>query len=377
MPAKDYYKILGVEKTASADEIKSAYRKLAKQYHPDLHPDDKDAAEKFKEINEAYSVVGDAEKRGKYDRGEMDMDGSAGYNPFGGSGGFTASGFDDIFDMFTGAFGFGGGSSTRRRSASTVGSDLTQNVELSFMESIRGCKKTIRFTRVEKCKTCNGTGAKDDSCVKTCDKCGGSGQVRRSQNTIFGQQVTIGPCDKCGGTGKIVTDTCKACSGKGVTTVNRTIDVSIPAGVENGTVLQLSGEGNAVKGGSRNGNLLLVISVKPNKVFKRDGLDLYVDVPVSFKTAVCGGDIQVPSPDGIFIHNLAEGTSNGSTIRFRGKGVKSQRGMGDLYVKVQVEVPKSISRSQRKALDDFEKETSLKNYAQQKAYLEEVEKLYK
>ncbi len=377
MPAKDYYKILGVEKTASADEIKSAYRKLAKQYHPDLHPDDKDAAEKFKEINEAYSVVGDAEKRGKYDRGEMDMDGSAGYNPFGGSGGFTASGFDDIFDMFTGAFGFGGGSSTRRRSASTVGSDLTQNVELSFMESIRGCKKTIRFTRVEKCKTCNGTGAKDDSCVKTCDKCGGSGQVRRSQNTIFGQQVTIGPCDKCGGTGKIVTDTCKACSGKGVTTVNRTIDVSIPAGVENGTVLQLSGEGNAVKGGSRNGNLLLVISVKPNKVFKRDGLDLYVDVPVSFKTAVCGGDIQVPSPDGIFIHNLAEGTSNGSTIRFRGKGVKSQRGTGDLYVKVQVEVPKSISRSQRKALDDFEKETSLKNYAQQKAYLEEVEKLYK
>ncbi|MCM1195252.1 MAG: DnaJ domain-containing protein, partial [Firmicutes bacterium] len=235
MPVKDYYKILGVEKSASQDEIKSAYRKLAKQYHPDLHPGDAAAAEKFKEVNEAYSVVGDPDKRGKYDRGEMDMDG-AGFNPFGGGGGFSASGFDDIFDMFSGAFGFGG-SSRRRASQTSVGSDITYTVELTFMESILGCKKPVNFTRIERCPTCGGSGARDDSCVKTCDKCGGSGQVRQVRNTMFGQQISVGACDKCGGTGKIVTDFCKACGGKGTTRKNKIINVSIPAGVENGAVL--------------------------------------------------------------------------------------------------------------------------------------------
>ncbi|MCX4286189.1 MAG: DnaJ domain-containing protein, partial [Clostridia bacterium] len=171
MPQKDYYKVLGVDKNASQEQIKSAYRKLAKQYHPDLHPGDNAAAEKFKEVNEAYSVVGDPDKRGKYDRGEMDMDGAGGFNPFG--GGFSASGFDDIFDMFSGAFGFGGGSSRRKNAQTSVGSDITYTVELTFMESILGCKKPVNFTRIERCPSCGGSGAKDDSCLKTCDKCGG------------------------------------------------------------------------------------------------------------------------------------------------------------------------------------------------------------
>ncbi len=382
MAVKDYYKVLGVDKSASQDEIKSAYRKLAKQYHPDLHPGDEAAAEKFKEINEAYSVVGDADKRAKYDRGEMDdqFGGGSGFNPFGGQGGFSASGFDDLFNMFTGGFGFGGGSRGGRK-AQQAGSDVTVNVELTFMEAVLGCKKSIKFSRVEKCKACGGSGAKDDSCVKTCDKCNGSGQVRQTYTTVFGQQTVIGQCDKCNGTGTIVTDTCKTCGGKGVSSVSRTIDVTIPAGVEDGTVLQLSGEGNAARGkNSVNGNLLLVVSVKPSKLFKRDGMDLFVTVPVTFQTAACGGEIEIPSPDGVFIHKLGEGTVNGDTLRFRGKGVKGRRGTlsaGDLYATIEVEVPKTLTKAQKKALEDFERDATAKSYPKRKAYLDEVATLYK
>ena len=382
MAVKDYYKVLGVDKSASQDEIKSAYRKLAKQYHPDLHPGDEAAAEKFKEINEAYSVVGDADKRAKYDRGEMDdqFGGGSGFNPFGGQGGFSASGFDDLFNMFTGGFGFGGGSRGGRK-AQQAGSDVTVNVELTFMEAVLGCKKSIKFSRVEKCKTCGGTGAKDDSCVKTCDKCNGSGQVRQTYTTVFGQQTVIGQCDKCNGTGTIVTDTCKTCGGKGVSSVSRTIDVTIPAGVEDGTVLQLSGEGNAARGkNSVNGNLLLVVSVKPSKLFKRDGMDLFVTVPVTFQTAACGGEIEIPSPDAVFIHKLGEGTVNGDTLRFRGKGVKGRRGTlsaGDLYATIEVEVPKTLTKAQKKALEDFERDATARSYPKRKAYLDEVATLYK
>ena len=375
MAKKDYYEILGVSSSATQDEIKSAYRKLAKQYHPDLHPGDEAAAEKFKQVNEAYSVVGDPDKRQRYDRGEMDMDGQGGFNPFSG-GGFTATGFDDIFDMFGSAFGFGGGS--RRRSQTSAGSDIQYSIELTFMESILGCKKQISFTRVEKCPTCGGSGAKDENSLRTCDKCGGTGQVRRVQNTIFGQQISVGACDKCGGRGKIVTDTCKACGGRGTINKNRVLNVTIPAGVENGAVLQPSGEGNASRGGGRNGNLLLVISVKPSKIFERENLDLFVTVPVTFKTAVCGGEIEVPSPEGMFTTKIAEGTPNGDVLRFRGKGVRSARGLtGDLYVTIEVEVPKGLTRAQRRALDEFERDSSLKNYSKRKAFLDEVSKLFK
>ena len=374
MARKDYYEILGVSSSATQDEIKSAYRKLAKQYHPDLHPGDEAAAEKFKQVNEAYSIVGDPDKRQRYDRGEMDMDGQGGFNPFGG-GGFTATGFDDIFDMFSGAFGFGGGS--RRRSQTSAGSDIQYTLELTFMESIMGCKKPVSFTRVEKCPTCGGTGAKDENSIRTCDKCGGSGQVRRIQNTIFGQQVSIGACDKCGGRGTIVIDNCKTCGGRGTVNKNKVLNVTIPAGVEDGAVLQLSGEGNASRTGGRNGNLLLVISVKPSKIFQRENFDLFVTVPVSFKTAVCGGEIEIPAPDGMFTAKIAEGTPNGEVLRFRGRGVRTARGIsGDLYVTIEVEVPKSVTRAQRRAIDEFERDNSLKNNPKRKAFLDEVAKLY-
>ena len=280
--------------------------------------------------------------------------------------------------MFTDIFG-GGSQRRRAQQQSSVGSDITYTVELTFMESILGCKKPINFTRVEKCATCGGTGAKDDAHFKVCDKCGGSGQVRRVQNTIFGQQVSIGACDKCHGTGHIVTENCKSCGGRGVINKNKIINVSIPAGVENGAVLSLQGEGNAPRGrNGRNGNLLLVMSIKPSKVFRRDSLDLYVTVPVSFSTAVCGGQIEIPAPDGVFIHNLAEGTNNGETLRFRNKGVHTARGAcGDLYVTIEVEVPKGVTRSQKKALEEFERDCSMRNYTKRRAYLDEIAKLYK
>lgn len=375
MAQKDYYNILGVDKNATADQIKSAYRKLAKQYHPDLHPDDQVAAEKFKEINEAYSVLGDADKRTRYDNGEMDQDGGfGGFNPFGG-GAHTAAGFDDIFDMFGDMFGFG----SRKRSAQAQqGADIQYTLELSFMESILGCKKTISFSRVDKCNTCNGTGAKDANSIKTCDKCGGSGQVRRVANTMFGQQITVGACDKCGGTGQIVTDHCKACSGKGVVNRNVTLDISIPAGVEHGAVLQLSGEGNApANPRGRRGNLLLVISVKPSKLFRRENYDLHVEVPISYITAVTGGEVEVPGPEGKFIAKIPEGIKNGEVLRFRGRGIRTARGItGDLYLKVMVEVPKTISRAQRRMLEDFERECSPRNYPLQKEFREEMDRLF-
>ncbi len=380
MPQKDYYETLGVGKSASQDEIKSAYRKLAKQYHPDLHPNDDAAAAKFKEVNEAYSVLGDADKRQKYDRGELDTDGNGfnpfggGFNPFGG-GSFTASGFDDIFDMFGSAFGFGG---SRRRSNDSVGSDITYNMELTFMESVLGCKKSVSFNRVEKCPDCKGTGAKDDAHMKTCDKCKGAGQVRYTRTTLLGHQIVTEVCDKCGGSGVIVTESCKTCRGAGVVNRNRVLDISIPAGVEHGAVRQLPGEGNAAKGkGGKAGSLLLVFSVKPSKIFTREDLDLHVTVPVSFVTAVCGGEVEIPSPNGVFIHRIPEGTENNQVIRFRGKGIRTVRGsIGDLYAKISVEVPKNVTRAQKQRLEDFEKECSPKNYTQKSAFMDEVAKLY-
>ncbi|MBR2974378.1 MAG: molecular chaperone DnaJ [Clostridia bacterium] len=372
--AKDYYSILGVDKTASADQIKSAYRKLAKQYHPDLHPNDPVSAEKFKECNEAYSVLGDEDNRRKYDNGEYDMQNGGGYgNPFG--GGFSASGFDDIFDIFSSFMGGGGRSSSRH--AENVGSDVNYNLDLTFMEAARGCKKTLKFTRKDACPDCKGTGAKDASSVQTCPHCKGTGQVKYVQNTLFGQSVRIGTCEKCNGTGKVVTNPCKTCNGKGVISKAMNLSVEIPAGLQDGSVVPISGQGNATQNG-RNGNLNLIIRVRPSKVFVREGNNLRVVVPVSFATAVLGGEVEIPSLNGVFVHKLPENTQNGDTLRFRGKGIRGVQGYaGDLFVTINVEVPKSISRAQRKAMAEFEREDSIKNYPKRKAYMDEVAELYK
>ena len=375
MPSKDYYKILGVDKNASEADIKSAYRKLAKQYHPDLNPNNPEAAEKFKECNEAYEVLSDKDKRARYDRGEMDFDGNfGGFNPFGGGGGFSAGGFDDIFDIFSNFMGGGA-----RRESAPSGGDITYRINLTFLESCKGCTKEISFSRMEKCPACHGTGAKDDKSSKVCDKCHGSGKVQFVQNTIFGRSVSVKTCDACGGTGRIITDKCKDCKGTGLVNKNKVMTITIPAGVENGQVLTLRNEGNASKfAGGVNGNVLIVVAVEPSRVLRRQNLDLYVDVPVSYALAVRGGEIEVPTLNGKYVQKIPEGTQNNQVFRLKGMGVKNRRGAsGDLYVKVVIEVPKSVSKAEKEAIMNFEANMSMRNYPEQQKYNEEITKLYK
>lgn len=367
MAKKDYYAILGVEKTATEDQIKSAYRQKAKQYHPDLHPNDKECAEKFKECNEAYEVLGNPENRRKYDSGEMDFEGFQ----FGqGMGG----GFDDIFNIFD---TFMGGGSRSRTTTQQTGSDVTQTINLTFMEAVKGVKKEIEFVRQEKCPDCNGSGAHSPDDFKTCDKCNGSGRVQRVMNTIFGRQVTVGTCDKCNGTGKIISKPCKTCNGRGVVQKRKKMTVTIPAGVDNGSILSVSGQGNASK--STNGvagNLLLVINVENSPIFEREDLNLYTKVPISYFTAVNGGEVEIFTPDGIEIHKVEEGTKNGEIFRLRGKGIKISKRTGDLIVKLVVEVPRHVNKKEKATLEKFENSLDLKNYPERKEYLENIRKLY-
>mgnify|MGYP000977372043 CR=1 FL=1 len=366
MAKKDYYAILGVDKNATADDIKAAYRKKAKLYHPDLHPNDKSAAEKFKDCNEAYEVLGNEENRRKYDSGEMDFEG------FQFSGGMP-HGFEDIFDSIFGSFM---GSRTAR-SAAPVGSDVTQTVDLTFMDAAKGASKEITFYRQEKCAACSGNGAASSADLKNCDKCGGKGRVQYVTNSIFGRQMTIGTCDKCGGSGKIISNPCKTCNGRGVVSKKKALTINIPAGVENGAILSITGQGHASKAAEGiNGNLLLVINVATSPVFKRDGLNLYVEAPVSYAVAVNGGDIEIPTLNGVEIQRINEGTANGEVFRLRSKGIKTSRRAGDLFIKVVVEVPIGVSKKDKKALEELENSLSLKNYPRRKLYLDNLNKAF-
>lgn len=366
MAQKDYYAVLGVEKTASQDDIKSAYRKLAKKYHPDLNPGNAEATERMKEVNEAYEILGDADKRGKYDRGEMDMGQ--------GFGGFRAEDIDfsDIFNMF----GMGGRSGARR--TSTTGENLKYRLQLTFMEACLGCTKEITFNRSEKCPSCGGTGAKSAKGISTCDKCHGTGQLQYRRQTLFGTQITQAPCDKCGGTGKIITEKCTTCGGRGVVNKKKVININLPAGINSGDIRTIVGQGNASSyPDGENGNLILVIDVLKSKVFKRDGVDLYVNVPVPYSVAVGGGEVEVPTIYGVIKAKLPESTANGEVIRFKGKGIKTARGTGDLYITVNIEVPRGLSKTQKETLASIEKELALKNYPKRKEYLENINELYK
>ena len=375
--AKDYYKTLGVSNNATEEEIKTAYRTLAKKYHPDLNPGDAKALEKMKECNEAYEVLSDKDKRAKYDQFGADF-GESGGNPFGGGFGFDFGGgggfgniFDDIFSSF-----MGGGT---RQSAARGGSDVTVKLELTFFEACKGCVKEISFMRDEACGTCRGSGAKNKDATRTCERCRGTGRVTVQTNSIFGQSVSVRACDACRGTGKIVTEKCDSCGGRGYSQKRKTLNVTIPAGVENGTMLNVRGEGNASRTtGGQSGNVVLVLAVESSELLRRSNLDLHVTVPVSLSLAVRGGEIEVPTLNGKYIHKLREGTANNSVIKLKGLGIRTERGQtGDLHVRILIEVPKDIGKAEKDLIFNFESKLNHKNYPEQEKYLKALDKLMK
>lgn len=375
--AKNYYEILGVDRKASQDEIKSAYRKLVKMYHPDLHPDDKDAAAKFKEINEANETLSDEQKRAAYDY-ELDHPEAKGFGGFsGGTGGFSGQGFGgfgDIFNEFFGG-GFGGGSSSRAQ-RKEPGQDITVEVSLSFLDAAKGCTKEITYVRREPCAACSGTGAKNGTAYKTCEKCHGSGQVQYTAGSGFFRTVSVKPCDACGGTGKIITEKCDACGGKGYNRANTTVKLTIPAGADTNSYMTKKGYGQASLYGGEPGNLIVVFKVLPHKIFTRNGFDLSVTVPISFTTAALGGKVKVPTLDDVIDYDIPAGTQSGKQFVVRGKGIKSSRGTGNLIVTVQVEVPSSLSREQKKALTEFDSGCELKQTPKMREYSDNMQALY-
>lgn len=369
---KNYYDILGVSKTASQDEIKSAYRKLAKQYHPDFHPGDAAAAEKFKEINEANAVLSDEQKRKQYDY-ELEhpnMGGFGGGNPFSGAG-FSSSGFGGFEDIISSMFG--GGTREQRPSR---GADIEQTVRLSFLDAIKGCSKEIAYMRNEPCKSCNGTGAKGGTSFQKCAKCGGSGRVKYQQDTIFGRTIQVGVCPDCGGTGRKIIDRCPDCKGKGSVRAETRFTINIPAGVDKDSSLRKRGFGQAAPNGGEPGDLYVYFQIEPHKLLKREDRDLYVTVPISYKTAVLGGKIQVPAVDDTVELNVPECTSSGTRFCIRGKGVKTVNGTGNLYVTVEIDVPSKLSRDQVKKLTDYEDAIPLKSCDKMQKYSNNVSALY-
>lgn len=355
MASRDYYEILGIDKNATDDEIKKAYRRLAKQYHPDVNKEDKDAEAKFKEINEAYEVLSDPQKRAQYDQfGTADPNAAGGFGGFGGFGDFGQNPFGDIFDMFFGE-GFGGGRRDRRN-APQRGADIRYDIELTFEEAAFGTKKDIKINRTEPCPECGGSGAKKGTSPETCPHCHGTGQIQFAQNTAFGRFVTSRTCDRCGGKGTIITDPCPHCHGRGTVKRQRTVSINIPAGIDDGQILTLSGEGELGKNGGSPGDLLIAVKVKPHKVFRRQGADVYCDIPISFVTAALGGDIEVLTLDGKIKYHIPEGTQPGTQFKLKGKGIPYIRGYGrgDQYINVIVDIPKGLTQEQKDILRQFE-----------------------
>ena len=380
---RDYYEVLGLKKGASDDEIKKAFRKMAMKYHPDKNPGDKEAEEKFKEINEAYSVLSDPDKKSKYDRfGFAGVDPNAG-GGFGGGSGFGgfggAGGFEDIFDMFGGMFGGGfGGGQQRRNNGPKKGRDLQKAITITFEEAAFGCKKELEINKYVACPTCKGEGTKPGTSKKTCPKCGGSGQISQMQRTPFGQFQSVTQCDQCGGTGQINETPCEDCKGTGKVRKTVKISVDIPGGVDNESVIPIRGQGEPGVNGGPNGDLYIVISVKPHKVFKRNGSDLYLEIPISFDQAALGAEIIVPTLEGKVSYKVPAGTQPGTTFRLKGKGVRNPRNdrMGDLYVKVNLEVPTKLNHKQKKAIEEMGKAVTEDCYQKKSTFADKMRELF-
>ncbi len=367
---RDYYEVLGVQKGAAEDEIKKAYRQMAKKYHPDLHPGDKDAEAKFKEVNEAYEVLSDSQKRARYDQfGHAGTDPNFGAG--GGYGGWGAQDFDfgDIFSSF-----FGGGGRRSNPNAPRQGSDVAANVIISFEEAAKGCKKQVSVRVVETCHTCGGSGAAKGTSASTCPVCHGTGQEARQQRTPFGVIQTQSVCSRCHGKGKIIEKPCTDCNGVGQVRVASTVGVNIPAGINDGQVLTVRGKGNAGVNGGPAGDLELQIAVRPHPIFERDGYDLLCELPLTFSQLALGAEIQVPTLDGKVPYTIKEGTQPGDIIRLKGKGVPylNGRGNGDLIARITVEVPKNLSGKQKELLKAFEESLGDKNYQRRKSFFDKV-----
>ncbi len=371
---RDYYEVLGLKKGATEDQIKSAFRKMAMKYHPDKNPGNSEAEEKFKEINEAYSVLSDADQKNKYDRfGHAGVDPNAGYGG-GGFGGFEGGfgGFEDIFNMF------GGGFSTARRNGPRRGADIQKHMTISFEEAAFGTKKEIRLTKDVSCSECNGTGAEKGTTKKSCPTCGGSGQVRTIQSTPLGQFQSVRPCEHCGGTGEVIDKPCPKCNGSGKVRKTVTLSVDIPAGVDNESVIPLRGQGQPGSSGGPPGDLYIVLSVAPHKLFTRKGDDLWLEIPITFTQAALGDSITVPALSEKISYKVPAGTQPGTVFRLKGKGIANVRSgkPGDLYVQVNLEVPTKLTAKQKELIQSFGEEKGLEGYSKKKKFVDSVKELF-
>ena len=376
---RDYYEVLGVKKDATDAELKKAYRKMAVKYHPDQNPGDKDAEEKFKEVNEAYEVLSDSQKRAQYDQF-----GHAAFEQggMGGGGGFySGQGFDmgDLGDIFGSMFGFGGfGGGGAKRNGPRRGKDVNVSIQLTFEEAVFGCKKEISIAIYDECETCHGTGAKAGSHPESCPTCHGTGQERVMQQSMFGSVTSVRTCSKCGGTGKVVKDPCNTCHGSGKVAAKKTLEVSIPMGIDDDQSFALRGMGDAGANGGPAGDVIVMVTVRPSEVFQRDGYDVWVTVPITYSQAVLGDTVQVPSIDGKVEYTVPEGTQSGTTFRLRGKGIQylNGRGRGDMYVKCEVEIPKKLNKTQREALKKFEGTLKEENYEKRKGFFKKLKDMF-
>ena len=379
---RDFYEVLGVEKTASADEIKKAYRKAAMKYHPDRNPGDKEAEAKFKEAGEAYEVLSDDDKRSRYDQfghAGVDPNFNPGYGGFGGGfGGGGFSGFGDIGDIFGDLFGggFGGGARSGGRSGPRRGENVASRLELTFEEAAFGVEKEVSATRIENCAKCSGSGSADGS-VETCTRCGGSGQVRTTQNFMGMAMQSTSPCPVCSGRGKVIKTPCTTCKGKGKVRRTQKVNVKVPAGVDEGQMVRVHGQGNVGANGGPAGDLLVEILIKRHKLFERDGADVLCELPISFTQAALGAEIEIPTLDGKMSYTIPEGTQTGTTFRLRDKGipyVNNRSRRGDQLVTVVVETPTRLNREQKELLRQFEE--SLGDTPKRKKFFDTIKDLF-
>ena len=382
MAQRDYYEVLGLDKSADADAIKRAYRQLAKKYHPDLNPGDAEAEKSFKEVNEAYSILSDADKKAKYDQfGHAAFDPTAGAGGGYGGGGFGGGfgDFGDLGDIFSSIFGGGfGGGSTQRRNGPQRGDDVGARVTLTFEEAAFGCKKDVTYNRLHKCPACNGTGAEAGTSAETCPDCRGAGQriVNQRMGGMTFQTKTT--CEKCRGTGKFIKSPCQKCRGMGLERENRKLTVNIPAGIDNGERIALRGQGCDGKNGGPAGDLIIEVTVRSHGIFERDGVNIYCEVPITVTEATLGAEIDVPTLEGTVKHKIEEGTQPGTVYTLRGKGIPyvndRQGRRGDLIITVNVEIPRGLSDKQKDALREFAEACGEKNYAKKGKFAKSFKK---